>query len=175
MSLPFINKTPGGGPTYIAGTPRSSGDVQTGEIQFIRGGGRAGTVYSGAAAVAAVCGGPYAPAVAGGEVQFWSGAGRLNALLQHIALTSGLGVTFYDAAVITSGGPFAASGHKIIGIIPPTWPGGSYSGTGLNIWNGAVVNVDMPFQSGLCAHTASGCPGFTVSWTPEVNQNWPNA
>lgn len=163
MSVP-INK-----PCFITGTPRSSGDVFDGGILFVRGGGRAASQSSGHQ--------PGNPGSGGGELLICSGAGRLLNILQHAQLASGLPVFFYDAAVATSGGPFYTSGHKIIGLVPPTWPGGALgvasSGTFVP-FNGAVLTVDMPFQSGLCVNLRSGQPGWTISYTVEVDANFPN-
>lgn len=157
---------------FIGGSPRSSGDVQTGEVQFVRGGGRAVSIFSGALFSGTVITTPpgSVPVNNAGDILLYSGGGRLNNLLQHVQMASGLAVTFYDAAVAVSGGPIPASGHKLIGIIPPTYPGGAaFSGILPVMYTGTPVNVDMPFQSGLCAHMASGSPGFTASFTPESN------
>ncbi len=140
-------------PCYIAGTQNSSGDVGTAELRFTQGGGRAFTQWSGS--------------VADNDVLIFSGAGRLNTLLQITQLVSGQAVVFYDSAIATSGGPFAASGHKIVGIIPSTFPGGAWSGNLIVPWTGAPVIVGMPFQSGLCAATRSGTPGFTAGYSVE--------
>lgn len=154
MSIPVKN------PTFLAGTPRSSGDVQTGELQHVRGGGRAVTFMSGLPL---------------GDSMIFSGAGRLNSILQHTQMASGLAVVLYDGALATSGGPFGLSGHKVIGIVPPTWAGGVQGSGSTTVFTGQPVNVDMPFQSGLLVNLRSGQPGFTVSFTPEVDLNFPNA
>ena len=148
-------------PCFIDGTPRSSGDVQTGEIQHVRGGGRAFTNFSGTAA--------------GNDVLIYSGAGRLNSILQHTQMQSGQTVYFYDSAIATSGGPFAASGHKIVGILPATWSQGAPGSGAINQQTGQPLNVDFPFQSGLVAATRSGTPGFSVSYTVENSIAFPSA
>ncbi len=146
--------TPVSRPCYIGGTIQSSGDVSTAEVRFTYGGGRAYTQWSGSAA--------------DNDLLIFSGAGRLNSLLQITQLVSGQAVVFYDSAIATSGGPFAASGHKIVGIIPSTFPGGAWSGNLIVPWTGTPVVVAMPFQSGLCVATRSGTPGFTASYTTEA-------
>lgn len=94
----------------------------------------------------------------------YSGQGRLDSVLPHVQ-TSGVQVVFYDAAVATSGGPFAASGHNILGVLPAnTWaggPGGGVFGAGP-----VPATFNTPFFSGLCVATKSGQPGFTATYTP---------
>lgn len=113
-----------------------------------------------------------------GDYLLQSGYGRLDYLLQHQNLQSGQGVIFYDGSPATSGGPFALSGHKIVGLIPPTWsvPAGVTVASGqtnfVRAFDGAPIQVSMPFQSGLCVAIKSGQPGFTASWTPEPVTNF---
>ncbi len=167
MSQPIRN------PNFQQYTPRSSGDVQTGEIQTVRGGGRAGAVFSGNAFLSG-CGPAMPGAVGGGyDVLIMSGAGRLNSVIQHTQLASGFAVLFYDSAVPTSGGPFPASGHKIVGALPPTYAAGVVSGVIPIAFTGASVNIDFPFQSGLCVALKSGQPGFSYSFTPEISLAFP--
>jgi hypothetical protein len=150
-------------PMRMAGANVNSGNVSTGEFNCSFGGGQAATLYSGMAAPA-LTGAP--GAVAGGaDVLIFSGAGRLKDVMPHVQL-SGIQITFYDSAVPTSGGPFAASGHKIIAVVPAnTWaPPGGVFGVGP-----IQYGFDMPFQSGLCVASKSGQPGLTVSWFPETN------
>ncbi len=142
-------------PVYLAGTPRSSGDVQTGEVTVTRGGGRVFTAYSGLA----------------NDTVIYSGAGRLaNILVIGQAPSSGGQVAFCDTASITSGFPIA--GQKVIGVIPtifqaPVTQSGSSNPFALP---GTLMVMDMPFQSGLAAiGYRSGGPGFSVSYTPEAN------
>lgn len=152
MSLP-IQK-----PLYLAGTNASSGSVQTGELTFTEGGGRVTCFFSGSTL---------------GDTLIFSGAGRVNVVTMHTQMQSGVSAFIYDAAVATSGGPFGLSGHKMIYATPPTW-GGAASGVYLPL-NPAGVLVDKVFQSGLCVNTRSGNAGFSFSWSPEVDQNFPNA
>lgn len=126
--------------------------------QIVTGGGLvAGSVYSG---VVPATGLP-------GDVQLVSGAGRLNLILPHTTVTSGLTTVFYDAAVATSGGPFAASGHVILGVIPPTWTANS----GVANAPQARIVMEVPYRSGLCVNLRSGQLGFTYTYTPEINKN----
>lgn len=160
MGIP--NRTP----LRVAGSSVNSGNVNTGEWLTTRGGGQCATIYSGwnSGTSLVAAGGNAGPAVLGGsDVLFVSGAGRLNTIIPLLA-ASGVGVTFYDAAVATSGGPFVSSGHKILGVLPPnTWNGTSVLG------GPAPIPIDVPFQSGLCAAVRSGCAGFSITWTPETN------
>ena len=152
MAIPVIK------PCMVAGTPRSSGDVQTGEINTTHGGGRTFLRLSG---------------IIGGDVLINSGAGRLNSILVINNLVSGQSVIFYDSATATSGGPFMVSGHKVVGVIPAIWREGASGVINANSAPGTSLFPEMPFQSGLCvAVTNSGCPGFSVSYTIETNQNW---
>ena len=168
MSVPVPN------PQIIAGTPRSSGEVRTGEVPFTRGGGRTATVWSGnLLANSSLTGAPGA-VQSGGQVLLFSGPGRLNTIVAHALLTSGQPVWFYDAGSPTVSGT-SVSGQRILGFIPAPYraPLAVVSGnipTAVN-WND-VIQLDMPFQSGLCAAAASGAPGFTVSVTLEPVPNY---
>lgn len=147
--------TPKTKPCFVAGTPRNSGDVQTGEIATTQGGGRVYTSFSG---------------LVGGDALIYTGAGRLNQILVTANLTSGKTVVFYDSAVATSGGPFSASGHKVVGVIGPVWHPGASGVINPYSQPGGALGAGLPFQSGLCAGCiASGTPSFSVSYTPEVN------
>ena len=149
--------TPVQKPAFAAGINGSSGSVQTGQLTFVRGGGRSYSVYSGN----------------GADTLVYSGAGRVDTFVMHQQLSSGQSAFCYDAAVVISGGPYPTSGHKLLFATPPTWAGGvaSTSGSALT-FNSAPVNIGMPFQSGLCISARSGCPGFTISFTPEVDGNF---
>lgn len=147
-------------PTFIAGTPRSSGDVQTGEIPITRGGGRTASFPSGLVTA---------------DTMIYSGGGRLaSVLITNQGATSGSQLIFYDAAVSTSGGPYTTSGHKVVGVTPNGFQGLPASGFNPLVLAGSVLVFDMPFQSGLAVGglggvVRSGSPGFTVSYTPESN------
>lgn len=144
-------------PTWVAGTPRTSGDIQTGEIATTRGGGR---VISQSGMFS---GNP------DGSIAIFSGvAGRLNTVYLHQTpgntwSQSGVVVTFFDAGTIPlSGGPFPISGHKLVAQLNAPY---GLSGQPIQV---GKFEVDMPFQSGLWARAASGAPGFSVSVTPET-------
>lgn len=166
-------------PLRFAGANLNPNNVNTGELPTIRGGQQAFTVYSGINFLSGLAAGvPTGIGTAGGGFDFVavSGAGRLNSymiansFLSGNTLASGAQVTFYDSAVATSGGPFPASGHKIIGVlgvVPSVSSGGLGISPGLAI--GVPANIDWPFQSGLCIANKSGVPTFSVSWTPESN------
>ncbi len=154
--------TPVRKPAALAGTPRSSGDVQTGEFLLTRGGGRAATVNSGGLAFNA----PGAAKI-GDQMIFYSGGGRLNTILPLLA-QSGSAVTFYDAGTVLASGAVPASGYRVLYTIPGNtalmFPG---------LINGGPlpIAVDVPFSSGLCATgiIASGMCPFTITYTPESN------
>lgn len=162
-------------PCFIAGTPRSSGDPFTGELLNAHAGGRTATLYSGLPSGSIYTDGLGAVRTAstanGGDLLLWSGAGRLNSLLVHTLAVSGQNAIFYDASVATSGGPFQASGHRIIGILPTYWSGAN------DRWYATAqpMTIDMPFSSGLCVRTQSGVPGFTASFSVEVGTTYPSA
>lgn len=149
----------------MAGANLRSGDVNTGEFQHVRGGGRAATIFSGGFGPG-LTGAPGA-IVSGGNVLFFSGAGRLNSVLPHqnTLTLSGVSITFYDAGIIKlSGVSIAASGAKILGQLGTA---GGASGQ-FDLFRGATL-FDCPFQSGLCAEALSGAVGFTATYTPEIN------
>ncbi len=151
MSVPVKN------PCFVAGTPLASGSLQDGAVYTTTGGGRAYTALSGVTA----------------DTLIFSGAGRLNAISVLNNIVSGQQVIFYDAAVATSGGPFAASGHKVVGTIPPVWHPAASGVINPAAAPGFVNNVNFPFQSGLCvANRASGTAGWSVAFTPETNTNF---
>lgn len=102
-----------------------------------------------------------------GDVLIFSGTGRLNKVLQHSQMQSGLEITFYDSATATSGGPFPLSGHIVVGKVPPTWPPAVQSGAFIIPLGGEPITIDIPFISGLCVAMKSGQPGFTATWAPE--------
>ncbi len=104
-----------------------------------------------------------AAALVGSDIMFFSGAGRLGGAFLHQYATSGLPIIFYDAAAPVSGGPVATSGHKIIGILPAVFSGGTQTLPG----TGGISIFGTPFTSGLCVNSRSGQNGFTVTWTPE--------
>lgn len=143
-------------PLRMAGAAVNSGNVNTGEVGFTTGGGQ---VYSAGLSGITV------------DTLIFSGAGRLNNISVLTNLVSGRAVVFYDGAVATSGGPFALSGHKVLATIPTGWRESGYVNTLSQA--GSVLPVQMPFQSGLiAANQASGAVGWSVSFTPETNQQF---
>ncbi len=156
-------------PLRMVGGLLASGGPNTGEVKYIRAGDFCGAIWSGAV-VPVLTGTPTGAVTSGNHVLFVAGAGRLNTILPHVQMASGLPVYFYDASALALSG-VSVSGQRIIGVLPGTWLGGTYSGTGLNVgspFNGEPIRPEMPFASGLCAAVPSGCPGFTASWTVEV-------
>src|SRR5690606_13375968 len=104
---------------------------------------------------------------AGGQTLIHTGAGRLDKAIPHVQ-ASGVARIYYDSAVATSGGPFAASGHKILGIVPAnTWAGGPGGG----VFGAGPVGIifNTGFTSGLCVTGASGQVGVSASYTPVVS------
>jgi hypothetical protein len=181
--------TPVKSPHYMAGTPRSSGDIFTGEVAMTRGGGRSATVYSGAIAMGVTAAGAGSLS-SGGSVLFFSGAGRLNSFTAlwpaGVALAgngeggciSGQPIVVYDSAVtaasgVHTDGKIATLGAKVLF----SWCPPKQLASGVTNESFAQrylpQPLDVPFQSGLCVLAMSGSPGFTVTYTPEVNPATP--
>jgi hypothetical protein len=102
--------------------------------------------------------------VVGPDILIASGAGRLDAaffLDSALVSLSGQPVTFYDGAPV-SGGPLAASSHKVLGVLAPQADTGT---SGAALRGGKIVNFGFVFSSGLVHSTRSGQPGFSVSFT----------
>ena len=156
-------------PLRMGGANFASGNPNTGELMFTRGGGQNACLWSGALAPS-LAGCPAGAVTSGGNTMLFSGAGRLNSILPHALLTSGQPVFFYDSSIITVSG-ISVSGQKLIGFIPATYRApltpisGQYAVT--IPWQDKI-DCDMPFTSGLCVSAPSGAPGFTISFTPEV-------
>lgn len=151
-------------PLRMAGANTHSGNVNDGRLATTRGGGQRATIWSGG--VAPNLSQAFGAVGSGNQVLFWSGAGRLDTVIPHLQMTSGLEVFFYDAATLAGSG-VGISGQGIIGLIPRTHTAGHWSGHVLDPWP-ARIEVGTPFYSGLCASCPSGAPGFTVTFTPEV-------
>lgn len=170
-------------PLRTAGANLDSGNVNTGEVCWNRGGVRAGSVYSGAIAMATTAAGPGALA-SGGSILFFSGPGRLNSFTALFpagvalagggepAILSGQPIVVYDSDITARSGVFtdatiSESGRPIMyAWYPPrVLSGVNITGPGFD-----PVAVDRPFTSGLCVMALSGAPGFTVSYSPEINQ-----
>lgn len=157
-------------PMRMAGAVLTSGAPNTGEVRVTAGGQQTACVWSGNLLTnASLTGCPAGAVTSGGHIQLWSGAGRLHYILPHDMLTSGQPVTFYDAGTIAPSG-ISVSGQKFIGRIPARAPATLTLASGqvdrVMSWT-EVMEVQMPFTSGLCVAAASGAPGFTVSFTPE--------
>ncbi len=141
-------------PTIIAGTSLESGTPNTGQIPYTLGGSKTVTVFSGAV---------------GPDILIQAGGGRLDAAFFHDSPTlalSGQPVVFYDSAIAVSGGPLAASGHKVVGVLAPKTDS-SISGAALR--GGVVQSFGFVFTSGLVYTTRSGGAGWSASFTPVVS------
>lgn len=154
-------------PLRMVGGCINSGNINTGEVQTVRGGGQKCGVWSGSLSVGTAVGFNVVNS-SGGQVLLVSGQGRLNSILPHINMQSGQPVYFYDAVAIVQSGT-TVSGQIILASIPATYQGSWNSGyPQVLVNNGQPFNVDAPFFSGLCASILSGAPGFTVSYTPDT-------
>lgn len=162
-------------PLRMAGANINSGVPSTGEVKFTMGGDMTVTIYSGTAILSGGLAAAYtsvgAAAGTGYDAVLFSGAGRLKDVQPHVQ-SSGVAVKFYDAGAVASGGPFSASGHKVLGTLPAnTWTGGAGGIFGIGP---QIYSFDVPFTSGLCVALASGQPGMTITFTPETNPTNPN-
>jgi hypothetical protein len=165
-------------PLRLVGACVNSGAVNTGEQRATYGGGMTACIYSGMVSGVGLTGAPFAitgvNTAGGADLMLWSGPGRLKDVLIQQTVVSGQQTTFYDGATPTSGGPFVASGHRMLGVIPPGVSGGpgvfGLMGSGLpTVAQGQVLAYDIPFHSGLIVNMKSGGQGFTVTFSPEVN------
>lgn len=157
----------------MVGGTINSGNVNTGEIQTIRGGGQkcglwSGTLTAGGNGVV----GFNIVNASGGHAQLVSGPGRLNSIQPYV-LTSGSPVFFYDAQSITLSG-VSVSGQNILATIPSAWQASFASGNTPSVmFAGQPFNVDIPFFSGLCVSCPpAGGTGFTVTYTPDTEPNF---
>ncbi len=156
-------------PTVLAGTNLTSGDPNTGQVFQTFGGAKTFSLYSG---------------TVGPDKAIWVGGGRLDHVELHpgaavsMPIASGPAVIFYDSAVVVSGGPIFASGHKIVSKITPgiltlqSISSVAYASGILNY--GGLWPVGRVFTSGLMLATLSGMNGVTVSFTPVVSGTNPN-
>ena len=163
-------------PLYFLGANPNSGFPQTGEVAMTDGGMRTATLWSGNLLTnTSLTGMPAGAVTSGGHTQIWSGAGRLHRIMVHSLLTSGQQVTFYDAGGVSVSG-VSVSGQRFIGRIPTRSRATLALASGevdtSVAWND-VIEVQMPFTSGLCVAAASGAPGFTCSFTPETVPPFP--
>ena len=179
--------TPVTKPCYVAGTPRNSGDVQTGEVNYTRGGGRTACVYSGAIAMGVAAAGTGALS-SGGSVLITSGAGRLNSFTPlwpagvalagngENACISGQPIVVYDSAITARSGvltdsTIAESGRKILFAWSPPKLVASGALVLASRTTYEPIALDIPFQSGLCVMALSGAVGFSLTYTPETVSN----
>lgn len=150
--MPFRNPT--NTPVFMAGTNIISGTPNTGQILTSPGGAsQTFTNFSGAV---------------GPDILITAGQGRLDSafFLDTLVLAlSGFAVTFYDSAVAVSGGPIAASGHKVVGVLAPQATQAPTGVSGAFLRGGMVQGFGMPFSSGLVYTTRSGAAGFSVGYT----------
>lgn len=162
----------------MLGGNQSSGHPYTGELPTTRGGMYTGTVFSGGLAPA-IRSLPHGILGSGNQLILVSGTrGRLHTVMPHLQMVSGAITYFYDASVIARSGAgviadlLAESGARVLGIIPTTHLGGdvagSQSGYPTQPWKHQIV-LDAPFNSGLFVAAASGSPGFSFTYTLEVN------
>lgn len=167
---------PSKSPLVMVGGILNSGIPRTGEVLFTTGGGKSASVYSGLVSgnVATAIGPDVIAGLnQGSDVVIHSGAGRFNRLLPLIGVQSGASVLLYDqgSSPATSGGPFPASGHKLIGVLPA----GNLVATPLvsgGLTPTLPISYDLTYTGGLCAAVRSGCGAFAVSYTPETNPNY---
>ena len=153
-------------PTRIGAANATSGFAQTNEIPWTRGGQLTAYLYSGnvvSGGLAQIAYPRYngAGVINGSDALLLSGAGRLNSIIPILAV-SGTATFIYDSPVATSGGPFSASGHIVIGAVPANTHGGL-----ANALMGPI-EVDAPFFSGLCISFRSGMANVAITYTPEV-------
>ena len=170
-------------PVRMAGGIVNSGNVDTGEVRWTRGGERVATALSGAIAGMS---GRGIPITSGGHGFIISGQGRVNTFtaLRPINLLSGVTaaggstgvlsgqpIVIYDAVMtqrsgILADGTMVESGARpIYHWHPPVLMSGDTKFDLPNLF--PPVSVDQPFYSGLAVMALSGAPGFTLSYTPE--------
>lgn len=141
------------GANFVTGTTLESGAPNTGQCNFSFGASRTFSKFSG---------------VVGPDNNLWVGGGRLMwgaAIPSADAIQSGIPVLFYDSAIAASGGPFSASGHKVIGVLRGGGGGEQIVSGELNNY-GTRRDFETVFTSGLCATTASGQFGYFACFTP---------
>lgn len=147
-------------PDIVAGTVLTSGDPNTGQILYTLGGSKYTMRFSG---------------VVGPDVALWVGGGRLDSVTLFppasaaaAPAASGVPITFYDSAVVASGGPLFTSGHKMLASIHPAGEAAQNQlifNSGLGCL-GKTVPLGIPFTSGLVAVVQSGQIGWGATFTP---------
>ena len=136
-------------PQHVVGTVLSGQGPATGQQLVTEGGTKTFSRYSG---------------TAGGDAVIHVGAGRLDYVQPHVGL-SGVAIKFYDSAVAVSGGPIAASGHKILGVLPANTAGLGH----VALVGPLPLKLGAVFTSGLCITGASGQDGVTVSYSTVIS------
>ena len=149
-------------PLRVAGAFTYSGGPNTNELAVTTGGAVCVSVYSGGLINFGSGSTNLRPVVhSGGHAVYWSGPGRLNYVIPHQAI-SGVQGQVYDAAT-----PAGSGVGTVISPILAIIPANSF---GMIIGGGPFpIESPLPFTSGLALNLASGAPGVTLSFTPEVN------
>ena len=97
----------------------------------------------------------------GGHSVFVSGAGVVNQVIPHQAI-SGVAAYLYDSVVIARSGvsTIPESGRAILATVPAnTFTLPSLAGP-------SPISVEVPYTSGIAVSAPSGTCGFTVVYTP---------
>lgn len=90
-----------------------------------------------------------------------SGAGMINSIITHQAISGAAG-QLYDSTVpaLSGVGTVPASGYGILAFIPAnSWDSPSA------LAGPVIVPLEVPFSSGIAVNAASGVCGFTVTYT----------
>lgn len=112
----------------------------------------------------------YPLTTAPGHVVIWSGPGRMNEIVYLQYITSGGTLPiFYDNNQPTVSGPngYVGSGCTVVGFAPPNL---NLTASGVIITYATTPTIfGTPFFNGLSVYNGlSGMPGFTVTFTPGV-------
>ena len=149
-------------PLRIAGAVTFSGGPNTNQVAVTTGGSICVSIYSGGLINFGSGSTNLRPVVhSGGHAVYWSGPGRLNYVLPHQAI-SGVQGQVYDAAT-PAGSGVGTTTSPILAIIP------TMLSTLVGQASPFPIHSPLPFSSGLAIDLASGAPGVTLNFTPEVN------
>ena len=155
-------------PVRMVGGIINSGNLDTGEVAWTRGGQKVATIQSGADAIAPRLFASPGAIGSGTSAILWSGTGgRLNTIIALQAISGVAQALFYDSAGALASGPLMSGNvsRVVIGVLPAN----TFGGVGLG---GPIpIAVDAPFYSGLCVAALSGCAGFTAIWTPAADRS----
>ena len=150
-------------PLRLLGGVNASGQPNDGAVQWAEGGQAVFTAYSGGLLPVGSGSTGYVSTTATGNVIIASGPGRLNHYFPHQYATSGSSpVMFYDSqtAALSGYAALAASGFKVIGIIP------GYPAPVSGLFVSMLHEIqDAPYALGLGVIALSGAPGFTATYT----------